>query len=106
MVEDMELKIIASRSTMWDLWWTKLHWDRFFSEFFGFTPASHHSIISPYSCITAHEVCVKLDQAAHCYTVGLLQRDYMAYIPEGCYLHTRRRENLKSSTTFLIFGYL
>jgi hypothetical protein len=21
---------------MWDLWWTKLHWDRFFSPFFGF----------------------------------------------------------------------
>jgi succinate dehydrogenase/fumarate reductase cytochrome b subunit len=22
---------------MWDLWWTKWQWDRFFSEFFGFT---------------------------------------------------------------------
>jgi hypothetical protein len=21
---------------MWDLWWTKWHWDRFFFEFFGF----------------------------------------------------------------------
>jgi hypothetical protein len=21
---------------MWDLWWTKWHWDRFLSEFFGF----------------------------------------------------------------------
>jgi hypothetical protein len=21
---------------MWDLWWTKWHWDRFFSEYFGF----------------------------------------------------------------------
>jgi hypothetical protein len=21
---------------MWDFWWTKWHWDRFFSEFFGF----------------------------------------------------------------------
>jgi hypothetical protein len=21
---------------MWDLWWTKWHWDRFFLEFFGF----------------------------------------------------------------------
>jgi hypothetical protein len=21
---------------MWDLWWTKRHWDRFFSEYFGF----------------------------------------------------------------------
>jgi hypothetical protein len=21
---------------MWDLWWTKWHWDRFFYEFFGF----------------------------------------------------------------------
>jgi hypothetical protein len=22
--------------SMWDLWWTKWHWDRFFSEYFGF----------------------------------------------------------------------
>jgi hypothetical protein len=22
--------------SMWDLWWTKWHWDRFFPEFFGF----------------------------------------------------------------------
>jgi hypothetical protein len=21
---------------VWDLWWTKWHWDRFFPEFFGF----------------------------------------------------------------------
>jgi hypothetical protein len=21
---------------MWDLWWTKWHWDRFFTEYFGF----------------------------------------------------------------------
>jgi hypothetical protein len=21
---------------VWDLWWTKWHWDRFFSEYFGF----------------------------------------------------------------------
>jgi hypothetical protein len=24
------------RSVQWDLWWTKWHWDRFFSKFFGF----------------------------------------------------------------------
>jgi hypothetical protein len=24
------------RQLMWDLWWTKLHWDRFLSESFGF----------------------------------------------------------------------
>jgi hypothetical protein len=22
---------------MWDLWWTKWHWDRFFPEYFGFS---------------------------------------------------------------------
>jgi hypothetical protein len=22
---------------MWDLWWTKWHWDKFFSEYFGFS---------------------------------------------------------------------
>jgi hypothetical protein len=28
---------------MWDLWWTKWHWGRFFSEFFGFPlPISFH----------------------------------------------------------------
>jgi hypothetical protein len=27
---------IPGRS-MWDLWWTKWHWDKFFSEYFGFS---------------------------------------------------------------------
>jgi hypothetical protein len=27
---------LAPRSIQWDLWWTKWHWDRFFSESFGF----------------------------------------------------------------------
>jgi hypothetical protein len=22
--------------SMWDLWWTQWHWDRFFTEYFGF----------------------------------------------------------------------
>jgi hypothetical protein len=26
----------APRSIQWDLWWTKWHWDRFFSESSGF----------------------------------------------------------------------
>jgi hypothetical protein len=24
---------------MWNLWWTKWHWDRFFPEYFGFSPS-------------------------------------------------------------------
>ena len=31
---------------MWDLWWTKWHWDRFFPEFFGF-PSQFHSTVAP-----------------------------------------------------------
>jgi hypothetical protein len=36
----------------WDLWWTKWHWDRSFSEFFGFplSVSFHHG--SPCSYIT------------------------------------------------------
>jgi hypothetical protein len=30
---------------MWDLWWTKWHWDRFFSEFFGFPLSIHNSTV-------------------------------------------------------------
>jgi hypothetical protein len=26
--------------SMWNLWWTKWHWDRFFSDYFGFSPVS------------------------------------------------------------------
>jgi hypothetical protein len=32
--------------SMWDMWWTKWHWDRFFSEFFGFPPSIYHSIVT------------------------------------------------------------
>jgi hypothetical protein len=28
---------------MWDLWWIKWHWDRFFSDFFGFPQSIYHS---------------------------------------------------------------
>jgi hypothetical protein len=30
---------------MWDLWWTKWHWDRFFSEFFGSTRQYHYTAV-------------------------------------------------------------
>jgi hypothetical protein len=31
---------------MWDLWWTKWHWGRFFPEYFGF-PCQYHSTGAP-----------------------------------------------------------
>jgi hypothetical protein len=40
---------------MSDMWWTKLHWSRFLSEFlYVFLLANHHSTIAPYSSITTH----------------------------------------------------
>jgi hypothetical protein len=32
---------------MWDLWWTKWHWDRFFLEYIGFFPCQFHSTGAP-----------------------------------------------------------
>jgi hypothetical protein len=37
---------------MWDLWWAKWHWDRFFSEFFSFSLSVSFHFGSPYSYIT------------------------------------------------------
>jgi hypothetical protein len=37
--------------SMWDLWWTKWHWDRFFSELFGFPLSISLLRPSPYSYI-------------------------------------------------------
>jgi hypothetical protein len=34
---------------MWDLWWTKWHWDRFISEIFGFFLSMSFHCNSPYS---------------------------------------------------------
>jgi hypothetical protein len=36
---------------MWDLWWTKWHWDRFFSEFFDFPLSISFHLGSPNSYI-------------------------------------------------------
>jgi hypothetical protein len=36
---------------MWDLWWTKWHWYRFFSEFFGFALSVSFCRGSARSCI-------------------------------------------------------
>jgi len=35
--------------SVWDLWWTKWHWDRFCSEFFGFLLSASFYRGSPYS---------------------------------------------------------
>jgi hypothetical protein len=44
-------KSLAShRRHMWDLWWTKWHWDQFLSEFFTL-PLQYHSTNDPYSQI-------------------------------------------------------
>jgi hypothetical protein len=44
-----------SGQSMWDLWWKKWHWDRFFSEFFGFPvniiPPSLSKLISSGECV-------------------------------------------------------
>jgi hypothetical protein len=32
--------------SMWNLWWTKWHWDRFFSEFFGFPQSIYLSTVA------------------------------------------------------------
>jgi hypothetical protein len=31
---------------MWDLWWTKYHWDMFFCEFFGFPLSIYLSAVA------------------------------------------------------------
>jgi hypothetical protein len=31
--------------SMWDLWWTKWYWDRFYSEFLGL-PCQYHSTVA------------------------------------------------------------
>ena len=36
---------------MWDLWWTKWHWGRFFSEYFGFPLA-----------ISFHQCSIKMEK--------------------------------------------
>ena len=30
------MRCLKEDHSMWDLWWTKWHWDRFFPEYFGF----------------------------------------------------------------------
>jgi hypothetical protein len=34
---------------MWDLWWTKWHWDRFFPEYFSFFPVNFNPPVLHYT---------------------------------------------------------
>jgi hypothetical protein len=34
-----EARVRSQSQSMWDLWWTKWHWDRLFPEYFGFPPS-------------------------------------------------------------------
>jgi hypothetical protein len=64
--------LTAETQSVWDLWWTEWHWDRFFSEFFG-SPLSIQYTISPLLCThlsLPHEVCDSPDQAARYHTLG------------------------------------
>jgi hypothetical protein len=36
-IDTSNLQFSRPGQSMWGLWWTKWHWDTFFSEFFGFT---------------------------------------------------------------------
>jgi hypothetical protein len=41
-----EARVRSWGQSMWDLWWTKWHWDRFFSKYLGF-PCQFHSTRAP-----------------------------------------------------------
>jgi hypothetical protein len=41
--------------SMWDLWWEKLHWDRFLSDFFGFPLSVSFHRGSPHSHVTSEK---------------------------------------------------
>jgi hypothetical protein len=42
-----EARVRAWVNPCGDLWWTKWHWDRFFSESFGFSPVNiYHSTVA------------------------------------------------------------
>jgi hypothetical protein len=46
----LQAQVQSQAKSMWDLWWTKWHWDKFFSEYFGFSitiiPPMFHTQIS------------------------------------------------------------
>jgi hypothetical protein len=42
----MEARVRSQVKSMWDLWWTEWHWDRFFSELSVF-PCQFHSTGAP-----------------------------------------------------------
>jgi hypothetical protein len=42
---------LTACQSMWNLWWTKWHWDRFFFEFDSFSLSVSLHRGSPYSCI-------------------------------------------------------
>jgi hypothetical protein len=46
-----EARVRALVSPTWDLWWTEWHWDRFFSEFFGFPLSIYHSTVALHTYI-------------------------------------------------------
>jgi hypothetical protein len=52
--------------SMWDLWWTKWHWDRFFFQYFGF-PLS----VSFHRCYITRKNEKKLIICHHSCTISL-----------------------------------
>ena len=51
--------------SMWDLWWTKWHWDRFFPEYFGFplSVSFHRCSITSFSSSSSQGCTISLKTA-------------------------------------------
>jgi hypothetical protein len=54
---------LCPHQSMWDLWWTKCHWDRFSSELFGF-PCHYHSTVALHTRMSSWEWTIGMLAAA------------------------------------------
>jgi hypothetical protein len=71
---------IVPRSVQWHMWWTRLHWDRFFSELFDFPLPQLSATTAPHIYLCIFGGC----------TVDLL----VAAVPMRCSLHQNNNNNI------------
>jgi hypothetical protein len=91
---------------MWDLWWTKWHWNRFFPEYFSFTQSVSFHLCS----ITRtseepnqlHQECTIKRRCVRSICCGALNRRKVTYSFEACWLmqYSLRNAKFNTKTTF------
>ena len=91
--------------SIWDLLWTKQHWDRFFLDYFHFPLlVSFHRCSQTYIAFLWHHQCYMLLEVDFVYVICM--PNYMVPCPRSSFVHINHCEQLLQNCLFMKLNVL